>query len=76
MTTAALIIVNAGLDVLLLCGLAYHMAHVRHLRAHTQYHETPEAFVLWQAATAQPGQPVAIGDNVPAESHVSTTQSL
>jgi hypothetical protein len=75
MTTAAIIIVNAGLDVLLLCGLAYHMAHARHLRAHTQYHETPEAFVLWQAVTARLDQPVAVAGNIPAESHAITTQS-
>jgi hypothetical protein len=56
MTTTAIIIVNAGLDVLLLCGLAYHMAHARYLRPHTQDHKTQEASALWQAATALPDQ--------------------
>lgn len=79
MTTTAIIIVNAGLDVALLCGLAYHMGHARHLRPHTQDHKTPEALALWQGATAAPDQRIAVitqsvGESTPTESHTSAKQ--
>ena len=79
MTTAAIIIVNAGLDVVLLCGLAYHMLHARHLRPHTWDQTTPQAFALWQGATAAPDQRIAVitqsvGESTPTESHASATQ--
>ena len=61
MTTAAIIIVNAGLDVVLLCGLAYHMLHARHLRPHT-----------WDQTTAVIAQ--SVGESTPTESHTSATQ--
>jgi hypothetical protein len=60
MTTTAIIIVNAGLDVLLLCGLAYHMGHARHLRPHTQ----DRIAVIAQS----------VGESTPTESHTSATQ--
>jgi hypothetical protein len=60
-TTAAIIIVNAGLDVVLLCGLAYHMLHARHLRPHT-----------WDQTIAVITK--SVGESTPTASHASARQ--